>query len=320
MPVARDDAARGLAAAARWDGTKGRVEVHYLTATDEKTGTGLWLHHEVVAPVEGAAYGHGWLATFPVDGAPSYERWGPNPVSPVTGEVLYRCADAELTRTRAVGKAGDRSWDLTIDDTDQRPLWTFPRWVWQRNVLPAAQVLPAPLARLTGDVDGQPYAGTTGLAHIYGHGNAQRWVWLHCALADGPLGGRDVLEVVAAVGRRPGLRMLPPLPLLQLRVDGVDWPRDSLAAAPLFRARIDATSFRISGLVGRRRLRVEVDLPPERCVVLGYTDPDGAPATCTNTERADARITLDRLGVRGWTRERSWELSGTAHAEIGRRA
>ena len=312
-------AARDLAAGARWDGAPGRLEVHYLTATDDATGTGLWLHHEVVAPVEGAAYGHGWLATFPVDGVPTYARWGPNPCSPVTGDVLYRCADAELTRTHAVGKAGDRSWDLTVDDTDQQPLWTFPRWVWRRELLPAAQVLPAPAARVQGSVDGAEYAATAGLAHIYGHGNALRWVWLHCSLGTGPLGSDDVLEVVAAVGRRPGLRALPPLPLLQLRVDGVDWPGDPLAAAPLFRARIDDASFRISGIVGRRRLRVEVSLPPERCVVLGYTDPDGATATCTNTERADTRITLDRLGGRGWSSERSWELNGTAHAEIGRR-
>jgi hypothetical protein len=319
MSADQDRADRDLAAGARWRGAPGRLEVHYLTATDDATGTALWLHHEVVAPVDGDAYGHGWLATFPIDGAPSYERWGPNTVSPVTGDLLYRCSDVELTRTRAVGKAGDRSWDLSIDEAQQRPLWTFPRWVWRRQVLPAAQVLPAPAARITGTVDDQSYAATAGLAHIYRHCNAHRWGWLHCPLGEGPLGGDDVLEVVAAVGRRPGLRMLPPLPLLQLRVDGEDWPGDALAVAPLFRARIDDSSFRITGIVGRRRLRVDVELPPDRCVVLGYTDPDGATATCTNTERADARITLDRLGPRGWTRERSWELTGTAHAEIGRR-
>jgi hypothetical protein len=288
--------------------------VHYLTATDDTDGTGLWVHHEVVAPIAGAAYGHGWIATFPVAGNPSYERWGPNPVAPITDDVLYRCADAELTRSRAVGKAGPRSWDLTFDDTGQQPLWTFPRWVWQRQLLPAAQVVPAPATRLTGTVDGQPYDATAGLAHIYGHGNAKRWVWLHCAL-----GGGDVLELVAATARRPGLRLLPPLPLLQLRVDGVDWPGDPLAAAPLLRAHIDETSFRVRGIVGRRRVRVDAELPPERCVALTYTDPDGATATCTNTERADARVVVDRLGPRGWVPERSWELTGTAHAEIGRR-
>ena len=36
----------------RWRGQAGRLEVWYLTATDPRTGTGLWLHHEVVAPTE----------------------------------------------------------------------------------------------------------------------------------------------------------------------------------------------------------------------------------------------------------------------------
>ena len=55
----------------RWHGQPSRLEVHYLTATDERTGTGLWLHHEVVSPTSGEAYSHGWLATFPVEAPPS---------------------------------------------------------------------------------------------------------------------------------------------------------------------------------------------------------------------------------------------------------
>jgi hypothetical protein len=59
---------------------------------------------------------------------------------------------------------------------------------------------------------------------------------------------------------------------------------------------------------------VEVDLPPDARVTLGYTDPDGATATCTNSERATARITVTGRGG-----ERHWALDGTAHAEVGTR-
>ena len=128
-----------------------------------------------------------------------------------------------------------------------------------------------------------------------------------------------MLELVAATARRPGLRALPPLPLLQLRCEGVDWPRDSLAAAPLLRAHIGAGGFRIGGVVGTRRLRVAVTMPPDRCVALDYTDPDGATATCTNTERADVTVTTEDLTARGWRTRRSWQLDGTGHAEIGTR-
>ena len=297
----------------RWRGQPGRLEVHYLTGTDEATGTGLWLHHEVVAPTSGEAYAHGWLATFPVDGEPSYERFGPTPVGPRPDDAWFHAGDATMTATAASGATGGRSWDLRWDAGD-RPLWTFPRWAWRRQVLPAAQVLPTPRTRLTGTVDGRPFDGDGGVAHIYGHGNAQRWAWLHADLGDG-----DVLELVAATARRPGLRALPPLPLVQLRCDGVDWPRDSLAAALLLRAHIDATGFRVGGVVGTRRVRIRVTMPSERCVAVGYTDPDGATATCTNTERADVTVTTQDLTARGWRTRRAWRLDGTGHAEVGSR-
>jgi hypothetical protein len=302
-----------LAGGPRWGGQPGRLEVHYLTATDRETGTGLWLHHEVVAPTTGDAYAHGWLTLFPPAGQPTNTRFGPARPGPMPDGCWFRTADIELTPTTARGRAGAVEWDLQWDATST-PLWTFPRWAWQRQLLPAAQVVPIPTALLTGTVDGRPYDGDGGIAHIYGHGNAHRWVWLHADLGDG-----DVLELVAATARRPGLRALPPLPLLQLRVDGRDWPRDPLAAAPLFRAAVDDNTFRIKGIVGRQRLSVDVSLPPDRCVTLDYTDPDGATATCTNTERADAQIRLDRIGATGWQRRHEWTLAGTAHAEIGAR-
>ena len=305
-----------IAGRPRWHGRPGRLEVHYLPATDQATGTGLWVHHEVVAPTEeGAPVAHGWAAVFPPDRAPVWERFGPVPAPTSYDAPMWaRAGDSTLTSRRAHGSAGELTWELAWDTGDEPPLWTFPRWAWQRQLLPAAQVVPLPRVRMAGTVAGRPFDGWGGVAHIFGHGNAQRWVWLHADLGDG-----DVLELVAATARRPGLRMLPPLPLLQLRVDGRDWPRDPLAAAPLMRAKIQADRFTVSGLIGNRRLRVTASLPPERCVVVGYTDPDDAPATCTNTERADVTVVLDRLGAGGWHPERSWQLDGTGHAEIGRR-
>ena len=302
-----------LAALPRWRGQRGRLEVHYLTATDAASGAGLWLHHEVVAPVDGEAYAHGWIATFPRDGAASYARFGPSPAKPSDDGALFTSADAVLTTTSARGRADAVEWDLTWS-AETSPLWTFPRWAWRRGVLPAAQVVPIPTTRVIGTVGDARYDGPGGLAHIDGHGSAQRWVWLH---AD--LGGGDALEVVAATARRPGLRALPPLPLVQLRIDGRDWPRDPLAAAPLLRAHIGDHEFRIRGTVSRRRLDVAVTLPPHRCVSVGYVDPDASTATCLNSEAADATVRLDRLTARGWTTHRAWTLDGTAHAEIGTR-
>jgi hypothetical protein len=303
-----------LAGAPRWRGQPGRLEVHYLTATDEATGTGLWVHHETVAPVDDDPYAHGWTAVFPPDGPPTWERFGPRSGSTSYAVGTWAAAgDTTLTATGASGTAGDLSWELAWH-VDGRPMWTFPRWVWQRQILPAAQVVPLPRTRMRGTVAGRAFDGFGNVAHIYGHGNAQRWVWLHADLGDG-----DALELVAATARRPGLRLLPPLPLVQLRVGGEDWPRDALAAAPLMRASIHDHRFAVKGLVGNRRLRVAASLPVDRCVEVGYTDPDGATATCTNTERADVTVAVERLTTSGWRGERHWQLDGTGHAEIGTR-
>jgi hypothetical protein len=282
--------------ASRWRGQSHRLEVWYATITDGATGTGVWLHHELVAPADGgAAWTHGWVARFPVDGAPSYARYGPDPAA----------------------TTHDERWGLSWGDGGA-PLYTFPKWAWEREVLPGAQVVPVPSAPVEGTVDvgGERmvlHDARGNLARIYGHGNAQRWGWLH---AD--LGGGDVLEIVAGVPHRKGLTWLPPVPMVQLRVRGQDWPRDPMAAAPLFRARLGLPQWRVRGTVGRRRLRVEVDIPGARSVAVAYADPDGAPATCTNSERADAEIVIERWRRR-WETERHWSLRGTAHAEIGTR-
>jgi hypothetical protein len=282
--------------ASKWRGQPHRLEVWYATITDGATGAGAWFHHELVAPADGGpAHTHGWIALFPVDRAPSYARYGPDPA----------------TTTH------DERWGLTWGDGGA-PLYTFPKWAWEREVLPGAQVVPVPSAPVEGTVE----VGTDrlvlqdargNLARIYGHGNAQRWGWLH---AD--LGGGDALEIVAGVPHRRGLTWLPPVPMVQLRAGGQDWPRDPMAASPMFRARLGLPHWRVRGTVGRRRLRVEVDIPAARAVAIAYEDPDGAPATCTNTERADAEIVIERWRRR-WETERHWSLRGTAHAEIGTR-
>lgn len=314
---------------ARWDGRPGRLEVWYLTATDAATGTGLWVHHEVVAPTgNDPAYGHGWVAVFPPGRAPVCGRFGPHPLTPpspappVPPATSWRTGaafevpgvTAEPTRLR--GAAGPLSWDLALDGGGP-PLYTFPRWAWQRHVLPAAQVVPAPTARVRGTVrvDGAdlPFDGTGGLARIYGHGNAQRWAWLHADLGDG-----DVLEVVTAVSRRPGMRRLRPLPFVQLRVGGRDWPRDPLLSAPLFTAEPSLPEWSLHGVVGRHRLTATVRLDPAESVALDYRDPDGAEAVCTNSERASVAVLLERWDGR-WGVERRWQLDGTAHAEVGAR-
>jgi len=301
----------------RWRGQPGRLEVWYATLSDPRSGYGLWVHHELVAPESGEAYVHGWAAAFPPEGDAAYWRFGPEPLAS-DGEAWFTSATTCLDGGVMRGSAGEMSWDLQHQD-DGAPLYTFPRWAWDKEALPAAQVVPAPTARFSGTVrigdvslllDGAPGA----VARIYGHGNAKRWAWLH---AD--LGGGDVLELVAAVSKRPGMSRLPAKPFLRLRLDGEDAPRDPVVTALSGSARIALPRWKATARWGLQRLRVEVAVPPASSVAVEYTDPDGEHCVCTNSERASAWITLQRLSGARWRTEREWTLDGTAHAEVGLR-
>ncbi|MET7289614.1 hypothetical protein [Streptomyces sp. NPDC005573] len=311
--------------APRWHGEPGRTEVWYTTVTDPATGTGLWLHHELVAPEDGSEpYAHGWAAVFPKSGPVRHARFGPAPWTPAESGFSADGATARPGHLSGTAEGDALRWNLTERPTDE-PLFTFPRWSWRHPLLPAAQMLPAARALYDGTFT---HDGTTltlteapgASARIYGHGNARRWSWLH---AD--LGGGDVLEIVAAVSMRPGLRRLPPLVFLRLRRQGRDWPRRperpafGWAGVGRFRAGIALPTWTVTGRAGLRRIRVEVTQPEDRTLALDYTDPDGRHATCHNSERADAHVLLERWWFGGWRTEAEWTLRGTAHAEVGTR-
>lgn len=302
-----DDALRS-AAAPRWRGQAGRLEVWYATLSDPVTRAGLWVHYETVAPTQGSAYGHGWATWFPADGPPRTERFGPEPSTPAAGADWLRVADAHIACGKLAGRAGLTAWDLRWKDTGP-PLWTFGRLAWERGLLPGAQVVLAPTADFTGllSVGGAEHridGWRGGVAHIYGRGNARRWGWLHADLGDG-----DVVEVVTAVSHTPGMRALPPIAFVRFRVDGNDWPPKGLPSLRM-QTRLGVRHWQLEGRIGGRRALIRVDMPEQRCVSLAYTDPDGAAAVCTNTEQADIHIEVG---------QRRWSVLGTGHAEVGLR-
>jgi hypothetical protein len=306
-----------LAGGPRWRGQRGRLEVWYATATDGATGNGLWVHHERIAPADGDPYAHGWIALFPPGEAPIVERYGPEPYGDPDDGQWFTSASASVGPGRFCGTAaGESAWDIGWTAAEP-PMWTLPKRMWARERLPSAHVVLAPKAAMSGTVEVAGRAvsltGVGAISHIYGHGNAQRWGWLHADLDED-----TSLEIVSAVARRPGMRALPPLAFVQLRRGGEDWPNDPLLTAPLFRTKLSLPTWRVRGIVGRKRLTVTVHQPADRCVKLDYTDPNGDGAVCTNTERADVEVRLDRWSGR-WITEAEWSVEGAAHSELGTR-
>jgi hypothetical protein len=304
---------------ARWRGQPDRLEVWYTTLTDPETGTGVWLHHEMVAPSDdGPARSLGWATVFQPGKPPLHGTFGPVPHQPPNGDDVFTAGDVSVSECRLRGNAGDIHWDLRASGGGE-PLYTFPKWAWEREILPAAQVLAVPGATFQGTVkwnDGELVLSEArgGTARIYGHGSAQEWAWLHADLGDG-----DVLEVVSAVSRRMPLRALGPSTFLKLRVGGREWPGDTLVAASRYRANIGLPHWSVSGGVGGWRVRVDVTQPEDGTVAVQYTDPDGSKAVCRNTERADVRVVLEEKRSGTWQVHRRWQLTGTAHAEVGTR-
>jgi hypothetical protein len=300
----------------RWNGQPGRLEVWYTTFTDPGTGTGFWLHHEIVAPVDGKPYQHGWLAVFPPDEEPLLHRVGPHEVSALRGADPVAATGLTYRPERLAGDCGTpASWALDVRFA-QPPLFTFPRWAWRHELLPGAQLVATPGARFTGVVriGGREFAvrdAQGASSRIYGHGNAQRWAWLHADLGDA------VLEIVTAVSTKPLLRRLPPLTFLRLHDAHGEWQlRTGLLGALRLRARIGLPAWSVRGRVGRRRIDVQVHLPERATVALDYAEPHGGRVVCRNSERADLTVTV--CGGRRRP-ERSWRLTGTAHAEVGGR-
>lgn len=351
---------RLLAARPRWNGRPDRLEVWYATFTDLQSRAGGWVHCEIVAPRDDEARAHGWFAWFPTDGPPLVERFDPVKVPRTAGtpaglsdgdggsdssdeEVWFDHAGVRVDGQRISGATASLSWDLAWEDATP-PLWTFPKEAWSAELLPGAQVVVAPSASFRGTVElsgeGLEVDARGGLAHIFGHGNAKRWAWLHADLSlaersddrrasagrsDGPSEGSDsgrsessdVVELVTAVSRSPGLDRLPPTAFLRMRVDGEDWP--TIPVDPRLRSEIGLPDWSVSGRVGSKRVRILVHQPPERTVSLDYQDPDGAHATCHNSEVADALVTVEERRGGRWVVTREWELRGVAHAEVGLR-
>jgi hypothetical protein len=303
-------------AASRWRGQQGRLEVWYSTLTDPGTGIGIWLHHELVVPADGRdAYGHGWIAVFRPDRAPLLERFGP--VGWERPESGFVAAGVDHVGDRLRGAAGQVSWDLTTVSSGPA-MFTFPAWAWNQELLPAAQVVPEPQSTYAGTIrigeDELVILDAVGAnARIYGHGNALRWGWLHADLGDG-----EVCEVVTAVSKRPGLRRLPALAQVQLRLNGAkDLPGDPLVAALGLRTKLQRDGWTVRGRLGTRRIEIDVRLPEDQTLDVSYLDPDGRLLVCRNSERAQASIRLLRRERRRWVTERDWLLTSTAHAEAG---
>ncbi len=323
----------------RFQGSTERLEVWYDTFTDDTNNAGFWIHHELISPTDGDPYVHGWIGYFfnapdndlkttaderfdgknkKLDNAVGYERFGPLPIS---RSPFFECGDVMVAPNVRKGKTENITWELTTSEFNDRPVFTFGKLAWEKEILPSCQIVGGPNLNYNGiiKIGSQSFKISNAkgaLSRIYGHGNAKRWGWLHVDLGDS-----DMLEVVSAVSTKPGLEKLKPLGFLQLRYKNQDWPSNPLVSFPFFKTKLPGRQsdnhWSISGKSGKYRINVSISLPQNRCVSVDYTDPDGHKAVCVNTEIGDADIYLEQKISNRWILIRHWDVKNSAHCEMG---
>src|SRR5436305_14726189 len=124
---------RDAANALRWQGQPGHYEVYYLTATDPRSGVGLWIRYTMLAP--SASTGEPatcslWFAAMDPDAGPSHAQDAADPATGLPATIArkhsfsidqmrssadpfeLRIGDALASDERMTGGFGDVSWDL----------------------------------------------------------------------------------------------------------------------------------------------------------------------------------------------------------------
>lgn len=316
----------------QWNGSPGHYEVWYLTANHLATRTGYWIRYTLEAPLEPHAepYAQLWFAFFDADDPGKNfainRKLSLDDTSISASPFAVIMARSELTHDSArghiIGNGHDAAWDLrwTPAATTHRHL---PSIMYRRGGLGETTVLSPNLdVRLSGTVvaDGRTFefaAEPGGQTHLWGKKHAFSWAWGHCnAFQDRP---GAALEALSVRLKRRGI-LLPQMTIFTLYLDGSVHHLNQFHHTLLTRASYHGTRFELSGQSARWRIEGEFSCRPQDMVTAIYTDPDGEPSFCKNTEVADLRVTVyARHGLFGWREHARLLAPRAGHFEIGGR-
>lgn len=330
----------------RWNGGRGFYEVFYAKVVQDDAS--LWVRYTLLAPRTGDAVAETW-AIADVNG----ERHAHKQTHPATAlrngrrPFFVETPTGRLSDNGCRGEVGNLAWNLVwlpggdqacksrckgdqphAEETEARrparnPLWELaPPWKpreFRHLPLPAYHLplpktkvdTPHPDLRVVGhlQLDGrrirfQAAPGQQG--HVWGRQHAQAWAWSHCNAAPGV-----AWEALTASVRLPGGRTSPPITTVLIRNGdrALAW-RMCLRRPSAF----DVDGYRFDARRGPWRIQGNVSVSTGLgCVT--YQDPDGTPAYCHNTKRADSHV---RLSWRGEP-VGEWSDQGNTAYEVGLR-
>lgn len=299
--------------APRWRGQAPFHEDWYAKANLPAEDASVWVRYTLRAPEGGGAEASVWAIVEAAGEARAAKRT-------VSADELELGRDpfrvetphGALRRDGCRGRVGAIGFDLSWEPTPYvfRPL---PGWAYRLPDRVSKTVTPNPnlAVRGTVEVGGRELelAGAPGQqGHVWGRAHADEWAWVHDNAGPGP-----VVSVVA--GRRSLAGVPTPLfavALVRRRGRTLAFRNPLVNRVSLGDGRLELEAH---GLGHRLRVQAEAD----RLRRLAYADPDGTPAYCHNTKRADAEVRLDERRLSGYRPVGSWTTSGTMALEVGRR-
>jgi hypothetical protein len=319
----------------RWDRQGGHYEVWYITLNHRASETGAWIRYTLEAPLSGEPHAELWFAHFDArDPARNVALRRRLPIHELVAEgdpFAVSMGGALLRDDRAHGRlegAGHQvSWDLAwtkAASTHRHLPPIFYRTLRGREGLGDTTVLSPGLSlAVTGalEVDGRRFelAGEpAGQTHLWGRKHAHAWAWGHATwFADRP---GAALETLTARLRKAG-RVLPPLTVLSLHLDGEELAFNRLRHLPGNRGQFGTAHYRFAAAAPLCRLEGEFSCRPEDMILAEYEDPDGDPSYCANTEVGDLRVTVFRRDrpLGRWREAAALFAHRTAHFEVAGR-
>jgi hypothetical protein len=317
-----------------WDGQRGgHYEVWFATFNHRLTGTGYWIRYTLESPLEGQGEPHAilWFAFF--DGKRPDRNWAihrklpiaelsaePSPFKLAIGDDAVLRQDA--MRGSIAGDAHSASWELAYTPCNftHRHL---PDLVYPRSFADTKVVSPNLIINLHGTVtvDGETHTfeGDPGCqSHLWGRKHAHAWAWSHCnTFREDPTACVETLSVRL---RRGGL-VLPTLSFVSLYLGSDVYHFRRFQDLPFTRGRWETGLYRFSAVRGRVKVEGELRCRPEDLIKTLYSDPDGEPSFCHNTEVADCALTLSmrRSLLAPFKRVHRLTSRGAAHFEYAAR-
>jgi hypothetical protein len=318
-----------------WDGRSPHYEVWFLTLNHRASKTGFWFRYTIESPAQSsdksAPRAALWAAFFdrtrPEQDFGLVREWPIDQfVSDCSDGFSLRIADGFLSPTRAAGGVTVRdhniSWDLSYMPNETT--YHHASRALARLTRPSSFACSPNLdIAFTGVivVDGKEFIleeerGCQ--SHTWGRKHVDEWVWVHSNAFDKNPG--TVFEGLAARPRRAA-RKIPPIQSLFLRHHGEEHRFTRLRMAEQWQRKLgmgywsfEATNTRVH-IEGVAQCRLRDMLRAD------YTDPDGEPLYCVNSEVANLRIRLFRRmrGVR-YRHVETIDSRGAAHLEHACRA